>query len=135
MKAANDHVEDVGPKGITSSLGSGKVRNFELNCSYIDGSLPTDRLTRYCNIDESWAESMCFQCLTAQEVVEHLIVNDGQQARGHRKNMFNKEFTYCGIATGKHEGMDNIILIEYCKNILKEGELPQINITVTEEVP
>lgn len=47
QKAAKDHIDDIGSKGQTSSLGS-------------DGSLPTDRLARYCNIDESWAENMCF---------------------------------------------------------------------------
>jgi hypothetical protein len=31
--------------------------------------------------------------------------------------------------------LDNIILLEYAKNILKDGELPSMNITVTEEVP
>lgn len=86
-------------------------------------------------IDESWAESMCFQCLTPQEVLERLIVNDGQAARGHRKNMFNSDLTYCGIGTGQHASLDNIVLLEYAKNILQEGEMPSINITVTEEVP
>jgi hypothetical protein len=84
----------------------------------IDGSLPTDRLARYCMIDESWAESMVFQCISAQEVMERLIVNDGQPARGHRKNMFNTESTFCGVGTGLHASLDNIILLEYCKNIL-----------------
>lgn len=78
---------------------------------------------------------MSFQCLTAQEVLERLIVNDGEAARGHRKNLFNKDFAYCGIAAGFHSTKDNIILIEYAKNILKEGEMPNIQITVTEEVP
>eukprot|EP00350_Pseudokeronopsis_sp_OXSARD2_P012957 CAMPEP_0170565716 /NCGR_PEP_ID=MMETSP0211-20121228/79368_1 /TAXON_ID=311385 /ORGANISM="Pseudokeronopsis sp., Strain OXSARD2" /LENGTH=82 /DNA_ID=CAMNT_0010886669 /DNA_START=1198 /DNA_END=1446 /DNA_ORIENTATION=- len=31
--------------------------------------------------------------------------------------------------------MDNVILLEYAKGILKEGELPSINVTVQEEVP
>jgi uncharacterized protein YkwD len=78
---------------------------------------------------------MSFQCLTAQEVIERLIVNDGQPARGHRKNLFNSDFTYCGVATGLHSTLDNIILIEYAKNILKDGEMPSIKITVTDEVP
>ena len=73
--------------------------------------------------------------MNAQEVLERLIVNDGQPARGHRKNMFNPEFLYCGVASGCHETLDNMILLEYASNILKEGELPQINITVTDEVP
>ena len=49
--------------------------------------------------------------------------------------MFNGDFAFCGIATGPHSTLGNIVLLEYAKNILKDGELPQINITVTEEVP
>jgi hypothetical protein len=43
----------------------------------IDGSLPTDRLARYCTIDESWAESLCFGMISANEVIERLVVDDG----------------------------------------------------------
>lgn len=87
----------------------------------IDGSLPTDRIERYCKIDEIWAESMCFSMLTANEVMERLIVDDGQPARGHRKSIFNKDLKFCGIATGPHTTMDNVVLFEYTKNILREG--------------
>lgn len=45
--------------------------------NYIDGSLPTDRLGRYCTIDESWAESLCYGHATASEIFERLIVDDG----------------------------------------------------------
>jgi len=50
--AAQDHVNDVGPVGSMSSIGS-------------DGSLPVDRMARYCNINETWAESSCFGSSTA----------------------------------------------------------------------
>jgi hypothetical protein len=48
-----------------------------LSLKYLDGSLPTDRLARYCTIDEAWAENMSFQCISPQEVLERLIVSDG----------------------------------------------------------
>lgn len=118
---------DIGLKGITSSLGSG---NYHKCNKCVDGSLPTDRLSRYCNIDESWAESLCFGLATAHEVMERLIVDDGQAARGHRKNMFNDELHYCGVFAGIHSTMDNVIMLEYAHGILKEGELPSINVTV-----
>ena len=47
MKAAKDHVNDIGPKGLVSSMGS-------------NGSLPTDRIAKYGKIDETWAESNIF---------------------------------------------------------------------------
>lgn len=40
-----------------------------------------------------------------------------------------------GIATAPHMSMDNVVLLEYAKSILREGELPTINITVAEEIP
>ena len=42
-----------------------------------DGSLPTDRMARYCIINETWAESSCFGSVTAEEVLEQMLVNDG----------------------------------------------------------
>lgn len=62
--AAADHVNDIGPKGTVSSIGT-------------NGSLPTDRITKYGNIDETWAESNIFGGLDAKEVIERLIVCDG----------------------------------------------------------
>ncbi|CDW71758.1 UNKNOWN [Stylonychia lemnae] len=121
-RAAQDHINDIGPKGIVSSLGS-------------DGSLPTDRLARYCNIDDAWGESLAFQSVSAKEVIERLIVDDGQPARGYRKSFFNPELLHCGIATGIHATMDNVILLEYSSAILKDGEMPSINVTVSEEIP
>lgn len=73
--------------------------------------------------------------ISPEEVLERLIVDDGQSARGHRKNIFSKELRFCGISTGPHSSMDNVILFEYVNGILKEGELPTINVTVQEEVP
>jgi hypothetical protein len=73
--------------------------------------------------------------LTAIEVIERLVVDDGQKSRGHRKNVFNKEMSYCGIASGCHSTQDNVVLFEYAKGILRDGELPSINVSVQEEVP
>ena len=44
--------------------------------------------------------------------------------------MFNKDLINCGVATGPHTSMDNVVLLEYASAILKEGEMPSINITV-----
>jgi len=56
-KAAADHVADIGESGAMGSIGS-------------DGSLPTDRIARYANIDETWGESTVFTAVTAREVLE-----------------------------------------------------------------
>ena len=122
MKAAKDHVNDIGPKGLVSSMGS-------------NGSLPTDRIAKYGKIDETWAESNIFGGLNAKEVVERLLVCDGQPTRGFRKSLYNDQLHECGIFAGLHKTHDNVIQIEYVKKILKEGEAPSINIQVTDQVP
>ena len=57
-------INDIGPKGIVSSIGS-------------DGSLPTDRISKFGMIDEAWGDSNIFGGLDAKEVVERMIVSDG----------------------------------------------------------
>ena len=42
-----------------------------------DGSMPTDRISRYGTIDETWAESNIFGGYSANEVIERLLVCDG----------------------------------------------------------
>jgi uncharacterized protein YkwD len=95
-KAAKEHVDDIGPKGMVSSIGS-------------NGSLPTDRISKYGGIDETWAESNIFGGLDAKEVIERLIVCDGQPTRGFRKTLYNDQLNECGIYTGPHTSHDNII--------------------------
>ena len=72
-------------------------------------------------IDEAWAENQCFQCNSVTEVLERLIVDDGQPSRGHRKTVFNPDFLYCGVASGVHYNLDNVIILEYAHDILQEG--------------
>ena len=69
---------------------------------FLDGSLPTDRMARYCTINEVWAESSCFGSFSADEVMEQMLVNDGQAHRGFRKNIFNNTLTIVGISCAKH---------------------------------
>ncbi len=64
-----------------------------------------------------------------------MIVSDGQPSRGHRKNIFNGDFTFCAVGAGPHSSLENVIMLEYAQEILKDGELPSMNITVQEEVP
>ena len=57
-------MNDIASKGLISSIGS-------------DGSLPPDRISRFCNIDETWGESNIFGPTSPEEVLERMIVSDG----------------------------------------------------------
>ena len=63
-----------------------------------------------------------------------MLVNDGQAHRGFRKNIFNRVLGVVGIACGNHSSGGSIAQFEYAKGTLKEGEMPNINITVTDQV-
>ena len=120
--AGKEFVDDIGPKGLVSSLGS-------------DGSLPTDRISKYGTINETWGESNIYGGLDSKEVIERLLVSDNQPTRGFRSNMFNDHLHYCGIATGLHATHDNMIQIEYVKELLNPGETPTINVQIEEDIP
>lgn len=113
--AAQDHVDDIAPKGLVQSLGS-------------DGSHPQMRLAKYGRLDETWGESCIYGALNTREVLERLIVCDGQPKRGFRASVFSDDLKMCGIATGKHESHQNMIQLEYVNKLLVEGEMPTINI-------
>ena len=78
-------------------------------------------MARYCMINETWAESSCFGSTTPTEVVEQMLVNDGQTHRGFRKAMFNPLLTIVGIASGYHSQAETMTQFEYAKGILREG--------------
>jgi len=71
--------------------------------------MPTDRIAKYGVINETWAESNIFGAMNALEVVERLIVCDGQPTKGFRKSLFNASLNFCGVATGLHKTFDNMI--------------------------
>jgi uncharacterized protein YkwD len=64
QKSAEDHVNDVAPKGIVSCVGS-------------DGSYPVQRIEKYARVDESWGETSIYGAINTMEVVERMIVCDG----------------------------------------------------------
>ena len=96
--------------------------------------MPTDRISRYGIIDETWAESNIFGGYNAQEVVERLLVCDGQPTRGFRKTLFNDQLLLCGVSCGPHAAHGNMIQFEYVKGLLREGEAPSIKVEIADDV-
>jgi uncharacterized protein YkwD len=87
---ARDHVRDIGPKGITGHNGS-------------DGSRPFDRINRYGEWQQTAGENISFGNDEGRAVLIQLIVDDAVPNRGHRTNIFKKEFNRIGIACGPHK--------------------------------
>ena len=88
-QAAKDHVLDIGPKGITDHTGS-------------NGSSMGDRINRYGTWRSGASENISFGYNTAREIVLQLLIDDGVQNRGHRKNIMDGKTRFVGVAAGAH---------------------------------
>lgn len=88
-KAAKDHVADIGEKGLKTQIGS-------------DGSKPNERMERYTAIDSLWSENLLLGGFKPKEIVEYMLVSDGDKTRGLRNNILNPKLKFMGIAVGPH---------------------------------
>lgn len=108
-KACEDHVRDLGPKGLASHEG-------------YNGSTVYDRIEKYIEWDNICCENVDLGGITADDILVNLLVDDGVPDRGHRKNIFNSELKYFGTASGSHKEFGIITIINYTGGIRDLGE-------------
>ena len=89
-KSAQEHVNDIGPKGLLLYQSS-------------DGTEPEDRISKYGNYTESLGENIDFGPNDAMGVIISLTLDDGEEQRPHRENLFKEDYHKVGIACGPHE--------------------------------
>lgn len=97
---AKDHVEKDGPAGAVGHTGR-------------DGSQPWDRVNRYGTWHGSAGENISYGSHTAREIVRSLIVDEGVGGRGHRKNIFNPDFSVIGVACGHHSTYQTMCVMTF----------------------
>ena len=51
----------------------------------------------------------------------NMIIDDGDENRYQRKNLFYPDFKYVGIAVGPHKDYGHCVVIEYALNIRERG--------------
>jgi hypothetical protein len=98
--SARDHVNDIGPKGMTGHEGS-------------DGSRPAERIRRHGKPKSTTGENIAFRPVTARSIVVQLIVDDGVPDRGHRHTIFDPDFRVAGVAIGPHKIYGRMCVINF----------------------
>ena len=98
--AAKDHTQDTGSKGLTGHEGS-------------DKSLTGERLERYGRWSGGNAENVSYGKDYGINVVMQLLVDDGVPSRGHRRNLFDPDFTKTGSFSGPHTTQRKMTCIVY----------------------
>jgi len=89
-RSAQEHVDDIGPKGLLLYQSS-------------DGTEPEDRISKYGNYVESLGENIDFGPNDAMGVIISLTLDDGEEERPHRENLFKQDYQKVGIACGPHK--------------------------------
>ena len=122
-KAAQEHVNDIGSKGLMGHIGS-------------DSSGPNDRVERFGTLQGSFGEIIDYGNSNAEDVIISLLVDDGNLNRVNRLNIMNPDHLYVGIAFGKHEDMQFLSVIVLAQNIEpKSAKSPKASKNETELKP
>ena len=103
-----DLIDDIGPKGLVTHEGT-EIKNIY------------NRLEQYCDWDGVIAENIDFGFKIPENIVMNMIIDDGDENRYQRLNLFYPEFKYVGIAVGPHKEFEFCTVIEYAYNIREIG--------------
>lgn len=99
-KAANDHVKDQSGTGKTGHYGS-------------DRSDSRKRMERYGEWKIRIAENIAYGGTSARQVIIYLLIDDGIQDRGHRKNFIRPEFKTVGVSVGYHPEYNTMCVMDF----------------------
>ena len=106
--SCKDIVDDIGPKGLVTHEGT-EIKNIY------------NRLEQYCDWDGAIAENIDFGFRIPENIVMNMIIDDGDENRYQRNNLFYPHFKYVGIAVGPHKEFGFCTVIEYAYNVREIG--------------
>ncbi|MEA3209209.1 MAG: hypothetical protein QOE70_2266 [Chthoniobacter sp.] len=108
-RAALSHVLDIGARGGRGHAGS-------------LGESPWDRMARFGKRQGLAGENIAYGQREAREIVIALIVDDGVRGRGHRANLFSRNFSVAGVAVGPHAGYGTMCVMDFAGGFLEAGD-------------
>lgn len=117
--SAMEHVSDIGPKGLLLYQSS-------------DGTEPEDRIGKYGTYSESLGENIDFGPNDALGVIISLTLDDGEEQRPHRENLFKSDYRKVGIACGPHKTEFQMCVMDFAYDFFPptgaNKNLPQKNL-------
>ena len=112
--SAQEHVDDIGPKGLLLYQSS-------------DGTEPEDRITKYGTYEESLGENIDFGPNDAIGVIVSLTLDDGEEERPHRDNLFKNDYKKIGIACGPHQTEFQMCVMDLAYDFIPKGQNNNMN--------
>ena len=113
-KSAQEHVDDIGPKGIISYESS-------------DGTEAEERITKYGSYIDSLGENIDFGPNDEIDVIVFMTLDDGEVERPHRGNLFKEEFKKIGVACGPHETEYYMCVMDFASEFFPRKPKKNIN--------
>ncbi len=99
--AAQEHVNEQGPDGLRGHIGK-------------DGGKPSDRADRYLVGKAYCGENIYYGNGSIRSAVIGLLVDDGIASRGHRTNIFYREYKTIGVGFGSHAQFQSMMVNLMC---------------------
>ena len=119
-RSAQEHVDDIGPKGLLLYQSS-------------DGTEPEDRISKYGNYIESLGENIDFGPNDAMGVIISLTLDDGEEERPHRENLFKQDYQKVGIACGPHKTEFQMCVMDFAFDFQPLNAGNEMNINMKRE--
>ena len=119
-RSAQEHVDDIGPKGLLLYQSS-------------DGTEPEDRISKYGNYVESLGENIDFGPNDAIGVIISLTLDDGEEERPHRENLFKQDYQKVGIACGPHKTEFQMCVMDFAFDFQPLNDGKEMNINMKKE--
>ena len=113
-QSAQEHVDDIGPKGLLLYQSS-------------DGTEPEDRITKYGTYIESLGENIDFGPNDEIGVIVSLTLDDGEEERPHRDNLFKNDYKKIGIACGPHQTEFQMCVMDLAYEFIPKGQNNNMN--------
>ena len=104
-KSASEHVNDIGPKGLLIYQSS-------------NGLEPEERIAKYGKYVDSLGENIDFGPNDAMGVIVSMTLDDGEEQRPHRENLFKNDYQKIGIACGPHQTEFQMCVMDFAYDFI-----------------